>query len=72
MPETTPELFESLRQKIYADPALQARLFAFLDAEEFCLALQEIASEFGFELAEEAVWAALRQGGMGWHGRLLQ
>lgn len=72
MPGTTQEVLEALRQKIYADLSLQARLFGLVDAGEFCLAVQETALEMGLELGEEAVWAALHQGGVGWHGRLLQ
>ncbi len=72
MPKTSHTDFQLLRQKIYEDPALQARLFECLDSSEFTLTLQEIAGQLGLALAEDTVRAALHEGSQGWHGRLLR
>jgi len=72
MPKTTDDVFQLLRKKVYGDPALQARLFEFVDTHQFCLALQETAGELGLKLDEETARTAVSEGGRGWHGRLLR
>lgn len=71
MPKTICDTFHALKEKVYSDPVLQARLFDCVDEEGFWLTLREAASELGLELGEDRLRAALREGGRGWHGRLL-
>jgi hypothetical protein len=61
--------FQTLRQTIHADPALQARLFALADPHEFYLAVRQVAENLGQDLPESTLREALQEGARSWHMR---
>jgi hypothetical protein len=60
-----------LCQMVHADPALQQRLFAMVDAGEFSMAVCQLAKEAGLAWTEEDVLQAMRIGRRAWSDRKL-
>jgi CHASE3 domain sensor protein len=69
MADTSDEIFRTLRQVVHDDPALQARLFGLVDANEFIAAVQQLAQSQGRKLQEEEVRQAMRNGRKLWTDR---
>lgn len=71
MTGTTNQIFLTLRQRVHRDPALQARLFALTDAQEFIAAVRQLAQASGFALTDDDVLQAMRAGRRAWSDRKL-
>ncbi len=69
MTDTRDEIFQTLRQVVHDDPALQARLFGLVDANEFIAAVQQLAHAQGRALQAEEVRQAMRDGRKLWSDR---
>ena len=69
--QTLSDTFQTLRQAIHSDPALQARLFGLADPHEFFLAVRQIAENLELDVQESELQAALQAGLRSWHMRLL-
>ncbi|MDD5058022.1 MAG: hypothetical protein PHQ60_09120 [Sideroxydans sp.] len=69
MTDTNDEIFKTLRQVVHDDPALQARLFGMIDANEFIVAVQQLAQSQGLAPQAEEVRQALRDGRKLWSDR---
>lgn len=69
MAETNEAIFQALRQVVHDDPALQARLFGMIDANEFIVVVQELAQSQGRALQAEDVRQAMRAGRKSWSDR---
>lgn len=67
----TEDIFETLRQAVYGDPALQARLFDLTDADQFIAAIRELAQSSGHTLEETSVRELMQTGRRAWFERNL-
>ncbi len=61
--------FEVLRQRVHGDPALQARLFALTEPQEFITAVRQAARAFGLALSDGEVQLEMRVGRQAWSDR---
>lgn len=62
---------QALRRQVWDDAALQARLFALDNADEFAAAVSALARSWGHGLEDEELRLALRAGGRAWFERKL-
>lgn len=62
---------QALRNQVWDDAALQARLFALDDADEFVAAVCALARSLGIGLEDEELRQAIRAGGRAWFERKL-
>jgi hypothetical protein len=68
---TAQHVLQHLDAALRADPALQERLFACADDQEFCRATQAAAAALGHPLDEPDLRAALQNGRRAWIERHL-
>jgi hypothetical protein len=71
MSVTPEEIFRALRERVYGDPDLQARLFALDDPGEFVAVLQNLAQAHGHVLDDARIVQAMREGNRAWLERRL-
>lgn len=69
MTDSGADSFPTLRQVVHDDPALQARLFGMIDANEFIAVVQQLAQSRGYTLQAEDVRQAMRTGRKSWSDR---
>lgn len=71
MTSATEAAFLMLRHSVHGDPALQARLFALTDAQEFIVAVRQLAQSSNLALTDDDVLQAMRTGRRAWSDRKL-
>lgn len=67
----TQEATAMLRQRVFADPAWQARLFALDDTDEFLVAVRQLAQSLGVYISDQEIRDALAAGQRAWFERRL-
>ena len=71
MTNTTETVFHVLQRLVHGDPALQARLFALDDPDEFVAAVRHLAHSHGCALDAGELLQAMRDGNRAWFERKL-
>ncbi len=71
MTSETDAAFSMLRQRVQGDAALQTRLFALTDAQDFMAAVRQLAQASGLALTDDDVLQAMRAGRRAWSDRKL-
>lgn len=69
MSDTDKNSLRTLQELVFADPALQARLFALTDANAFIAEVLLLAQSHGLPLCEETLRQALNTGRTAWRRR---
>lgn len=69
MAQTSEEVFQALRQIVHNDPALQARLFKYVDPGDFLTAVWQLAQCHGLELEDGELQQAMGTGRKSWGER---
>lgn len=71
MTASTDDILAALRQAVYDDSALQARLSALENPGDFFAAVRQLAESLGHSLDEDEVLQAVRAGRRAWFERAL-